>query len=142
MRRFAFTLIAAALAAFPAGAADSPEICKVLRGLGDEARRTGEPQRISADIGLTTPAACRPETGGAAGLSFCEVAARESGLAWRLYDCVETIVAGPQVATRGEHAEGRNRNAITHLTAALSHGARLDLSESGGRYAIVVWAPK
>ena len=52
------------------------------------------------------------------------------------------LAAETQVTTGGEHAEGRGRKAITRLTAKLAHGVRVDLNEAGGRYDIVVWAPK
>ena len=37
---------------------------------------------------------------------------------------------------------GRSRDAITHLTGRQAHGVRLDLSEAGDHYDIVVWSPK
>lgn len=142
MRPLGYALMIAALTAAPAGAQPMPALCKTLHELGDEARRSGQPQRISADVSLADTAACRPATAGAAAKAFCDVGAREVGLAWRLQDCVETLAASPQVTTRPEHAERRSRNAITHLTAKLAHGVRLDLSETSGRYDIVVWSPK
>jgi hypothetical protein len=142
MRSLAYALVMVALSAAGARADEAPALCKALRGLGDEARRSGQPQRFSADVALAAPAPCRPVTVNAAAQAFCDTAAQESGLAWRLYACVETMAAEPRVATRGEHAEGRSRNAITHLAARLAHGVRLDLSETTGRYDIVVWAPK
>lgn len=142
MRRFGYALLISALCAAPACAADAPRLCGALHALGDEARRSGEPQRISAEVDLGAAAACHPVTENAATRSFCDAAAQEIGLAWRVYGCVETMAAEPQVTTRAEHAEGRGRKAITHLAARLAHGVRLDLNETGGRYAIIVWSPK
>ncbi|HEV7383326.1 MAG TPA: hypothetical protein VGN89_00495, partial [Phenylobacterium sp.] len=141
MRRLIYALIIATLCAAPARAQPMPALCKALHGLSDETRRSGEPQRISADVAFAAPAACRPVTGGAAARAFCDAAAQESGLAYRVLSCVANMAAGPQVTTRNEHAEGRGRDAITHLTGKVG-GARLDLSETAGRYDIVVWAPK
>ena len=142
MRALVPALVIAVLAAAPAWADETPALCKALHALGDEARSSGAPQRISADVALADAAACRPLTASAAARAFCDTAGREVGLAWRLQDCVETLAASPQITTRPEHAERRSRNAITHLAASLAHGVRLDLSETGGRYDIVVWAPK
>jgi hypothetical protein len=142
MRRLGFALLIAALCAAPASAAEAPPLCKALRALGDEARRSGEPQRISAGVDFSAPADCRPVTDNAATRSFCGAASQEGGLAWRIHGCVDTMAAETQVTTRGEHAEGRTRKAIAHLTAGLAHGVRLDLEEAGGRYDIVVWSPK
>jgi hypothetical protein len=135
-------MIAVLSAAAPARALDLPPLCKALHELGDQARSSGAAQRISADVALADAAACRPVTANAATAAFCDTASREAGLAWRLQDCVETLAASPQITTRPQHAERRSRNAITHLAAGLAHGARLDLTETGGRYDIVVWAPK
>ena len=48
----------------------------------------------------------------------------------------------PTVTTRHAHAEGRSRDAITRLTGRQPHGVRVDLTEAGDHYDIVVWAPK
>jgi hypothetical protein len=141
MHRLGYILLIATLCAAPARADELPALCKALHGLSDEARRSGQPQRISADVAFAAPAACRPVTDGAATRAFCDTAAQESGLAYRVLSCVANMAAGPQVTTRNEHAEGRGRDAITHLMAKVG-GARLDLSETAGRYDIVVWAPK
>jgi len=142
MRPFLYALIAAALAATPALADQTPPLCKALRALGDEARRAHEPQRISADVNFAAPAPCRPATDNPSAWAFCDVAAQESGLAYRLLACVANFADEPLVTTRDQYAEGRSRKAITHLTASLVHGVRLDLAEAGGHYDIVVWAPK
>ena len=143
MRRLALALLLAALLPPLAAAADeTPPLCKALRGLGEAARMSGQPQRISADVALAAPAGCRPVTDSPATRAFCDEAARAAGLAWRIYDCENTLAADTQVTAGGEHAEGRSRKAITRLTAKLAHGARVDLSQAGGRYDIVVWAPK
>jgi hypothetical protein len=141
MRRLIYALLVATLCAAPARAEPLPALCKALHGLSDQARRSGEPQRVSADVAFAAPAACRPVTDSAATHAFCDAAAQESGLAYRVLACVANMAADPQVTTRNEHAERRSRDAITHLTAKV-RGARLDLSETGGRYDIVVWAPK
>lgn len=141
MHRLGYLLLIAALSAAPAQAQQMPPLCKALHGLSDEARRSGEAQRIAADVAFAAPAACRPVTAGAATRAFCDVAAQETGLAYRVLACVANMAAEPVVATRNQHAEGRSRDAITHLSAKV-HGARLDLSEAGDRYDIVVWAPK
>src|SRR5258708_2151677 len=59
MRRLAYALMIAALSAAPAWADETPPLCKALRGLSDETRRTGEPQRISAGVDFAAPAPCR-----------------------------------------------------------------------------------
>jgi hypothetical protein len=141
MHRLGYALLIATVCAAPATAQPLPALCKALHGLSDEARRSGEPQRISADIAFAAPAACRPVTEGAATRAFCDAAAQESGLAYRVLGCVANMAADPLVVTRNEHAEGRSRDAIAHLTAKVG-GARLDLSETGRRYDIVVWTPK
>ncbi|HEY0438409.1 MAG TPA: hypothetical protein VGC92_17340 [Phenylobacterium sp.] len=142
MRRTVIAVVIATLAAGPAAALEAPPLCKALHGLGEEARTSGAAQRISADVDTAAPAACRPVTDNPAARAFCDAAAHEAGLAWRLYDCENSMAADPQVTTRAEHAEHRTRKAITHLAAKLAHGVRVDLSETGGRYDIVVWAPK
>jgi hypothetical protein len=141
MRRLGYVLLIATLCAAPARAEQLPALCRALHGLSDEARRSGEPQRISADVAFAAPAPCRPVTDSPATRAFCGAAAQESGLAYRVLGCVANMAADPEVATRNEHAEGRGRDAITHLTAKV-HGARVDLRETGGRYDIVVWTPK
>ena len=143
MRRLASAaLLIAVLFADPALADPMSPFCKTLRGLADQARQSHEPQRITASVNLAGPADCRPATDNAAIRAFCEAAAQESGLAWRIHGCVDSLAAQPQTVTRDEHAELRTRKAIVHLTAGLAHGARLDLSETAGRYDIVVWAPE
>jgi hypothetical protein len=141
MHRLGYALLIAAIAAVPAWADEAPPLCKALRGLSDETKLTGEPQRISAGVDFAGPAPCHAVTDTAAARAFCDAAAQESGLAYRVLNCVANMAAEPQVATRPEHAERRSRDAITHLTARL-HGARLDLNEASGHYDIVVWAPK
>src|SRR5438270_8446606 len=130
MRRLTFALFAVALSAAPAFADQTPALCKALHVLDDEARRTGEPQRIWAGVDFAGPAPCRPVTDNAATRAFCDTAGQESGLAYRMLACVANMADEPKVATRNQHAEGRSRDAITHLTARLVHGVRLDLSEA------------
>jgi hypothetical protein len=142
MRQIIYALFIAALSAAPAFAQETPALCKALHGLDAEARRTGEPQRIWAGVDFAGPAPCRAVTDNAAAHAFCDTAGRESGLAYRLLACVANMADEPRVVTRNAHAEGRSRDAITHLTASLAHGARLDLAEAGDHYDIVVWSPK
>jgi hypothetical protein len=141
MRRFGLAVAIAALSVAPAAQADeAPPLCKALRGLAEDAGRTHEPLRIAvaADTGQT----CRATPDTAATRPFCDAATTATGLAWRLYDCVNTMAAGPQITTTGEYAEGRSRKKITHLAARLAHGVRLDLTTTTARYDVVVWAPK
>ena len=70
------------------------------------------------------------------------MAAQETGLAYRLLDCVANMAAEPSVTTRNQHAERRSRDAITRLAAKQAHGVRFALTEAGDHYDIVVWAPK
>ena len=142
MRALIYALFAAALFAAPAFAEDMPTLCKALHGLDEEASRTGEPQRMWAGVDFAAPAPCRPLTDNAATRAFCDAAAQESGLAYRLLACVANMAAEPVVSTRNAHAEGRSRDAITHLTARRAHGVRFDLTEASGHYDIVVWSPK
>jgi hypothetical protein len=142
MRRLIYALFVATLSATPAFADETPAICKAIHGLDDEARRTGEPQRLWAGVDFAAPAPCRAVTDNAATRAFCEAAGRESGLAYRLLACVANMADEPGVTTRSAHAEGRSRDAITHLTARQAHGVRLDLTEAGDHYDIVVWLPK
>lgn len=142
MRRLLYALFIATLSAAPAFAEEMPALCKALHGLDDQALRTGEPQRMWAGVAFAAPAPCRPVTDNAATRAFCDAAAQESGLAYRVLNCVANMAAEPKVTTRGEHAEGRRRGAITHLTARRAHGVRFDLTEAGDHYDIVVWAPK
>jgi len=142
MRRLGPALLLAALSAAPARALDLPPLCKALRGLGEEARSSGQPIRISAAVDLGAPGDCRPAADSAAARAFCAAAAQAEGLAWRIYDCENTLSSDAQVTTRAEHAEHRFRKAITRLTFNVGHGARFDLTEASGRYDIVVWAPK
>jgi hypothetical protein len=142
MRRLIYALFVATLSAAPAFADETPALCKALRGLDDEARRTGEPQRMWAGVDFAAPAPCRPVTDTAATRAFCDTAARESGLAYRLLACVANMADEPRVTTRNAHAEGRSRDAITHLAGRQAHGVRLDLTEAGDHYDIVVWSPK
>ena len=142
MRQLIYAVFVATLLAAPAFAQDMPALCKALHGLDDEAQRTGAPQRIWAGVAFAAPAPCRAITDNAATRAFCDAAAQESGLAYRLLNCVANMAAEPAVTTRGEHAEGRGRKAITHLTARRAHGVRFDLAEAGDHYDIVVWAPQ
>ncbi|MGZ3375854.1 MAG: hypothetical protein ACXU8S_04590 [Phenylobacterium sp.] len=142
MRRLICALLFATLTAAPAVAQELPPLCRAVHGLGDEARRTGEAQRVLAGVAFAGPAPCRPVTDNAATRAFCDVAAQETGLAYRLLDCVANMAAEPGVTTRNEHAERRSRDAITHLTARQAHGVRFDLTEAGDHYDIVVWSPK
>jgi len=128
------------LAAPSAYADETPPLCKALRGLADEAARTREPLRIS--IAADAAQTCRATPDDAATRPFCGAASAATGLAWRLYDCVNTLSAEPQITTTGEHAEGRSRKTITHLAARLAHGVRLDLTAAPDQSALVVWAPK
>jgi hypothetical protein len=138
MRPIALALMIAALSAGPAFADDAPPLCKALRGLAEAARGTGQPLRISLDAAQ----ACHATPENDATRAFCVPASTATGFSWRLYDCVNTMAAQPQVTTTGEHAEGRTRKKVTRLTAALAHGVRLDLTASADQHEIVVWAPK
>jgi hypothetical protein len=142
MRQFIYALAIAIVSATPAFAEETPALCKALHGLDDETRRTGEPQRMWAGVDFAAPAPCRAVTDNAATRAFCDAAARESGLAYRVLACVANMADEPRVTTRSAHAEGRSRDAITHLTARQAHGVRLDLTEAGDHYDIVVWSPK
>jgi hypothetical protein len=142
MRRLIYALIIPTFFAAPAFADQLPALCTALRGVDDEARRTGEPQRMWAGVDFAAPAPCRAITDSAATRAFCEVAAHEGGLAYRLLACVANFADEPGVTTRRAHAEGRSRDAITHLTGRQAHGVRVDLTEAGDHYDIVVWAPK
>ena len=142
MRQIIYALFIATLSATPALADQTPALCKALHGLDDEARRTGAPQRMWAGVDFAGPAPCRAVTDTAATRAFCDAGARESGLAYRILACVANMADEPGVTTRNAHAEGRSRDAITHLTARLAHGVRLDLTEAGDHYDIVVWSPK
>jgi hypothetical protein len=137
MRPIALALAISVLTISAARAEEIPPLCKALRGLGEAARRTGDPLRFSID-----GQACHATPDNAATRSFCGPASAANGLPWRLYDCVNTMAAQPQVATTAEHAEARTRKTITHLTAGLAHGVRLDLTAGADRYDVVVWAPK
>jgi hypothetical protein len=146
MRPIGLTLAIAALSAASvapvAWADEAPPICKALHGLADQASRTHEPLRIS--IAADAAQACRATPDDAITRPFCDAASTATGLAWRLYDCVNTLAAEPQITTTGEHAEGHSRKVITHLAAKLARGVRLDLSVAPdtGHYDVVVWAPK
>ena len=142
MRLLAPALLALTLIAAPAFADDTPALCKALHSLDDQTRTSGEAQRIWAGVDFSGPAPCRPVTDNAATRAFCDAAAGESGLAYRLLACVANMAAEPKVTTRNAHAEGRSRDAITHLTAKRSHGVRFDLTETGDHYDIVVWQAK
>jgi hypothetical protein len=142
MRRLLYALMIAAFSAAPAIADGLPPLCTALHGVDDEARRTGEPQRIWSSVDFAAPAPCRAVTDNAATRGFCDAAAHESGLAYRLLECVANFADEPSVTTRRAHAEGRSRDAITHLTGRQAHGVRVDLAEAGDHYDIVVWAPK
>ena len=142
MRQIIFALAIAIFSETPAFADQTPALCKAIHALDDETQRTGEPQRISAGVDFAGPAPCRPVTDNAATRAFCDAAGRESGLAYRLLACVANMAAEPQVTTRAAHAEGRGRDAITHLAARRAHGIRFDLTEAGDHYDIVVWSPK
>lgn len=142
MRRLISALFVAALSATPAVADQTPALCKALHGVDEEARRSGETQRIWAGVNFAGPAACRPVTDNPVTRAFCDVAAGETGLAYRLLACVANIASEPGVTTRNAHAEGRSRDAITRLTARQAHGVRFDLTEANDHYDIVIWAPK
>jgi hypothetical protein len=142
MRQLLLALLVATLSAAPAFADETPVLCKALHSLDDETRTSGQPQRMWAGVDFSGPAPCRPVTDNAATRAFCDAAAQESGLAYRLLACVANMAAEPQVTTRNEHAEGRSRDAITHLAARRGHGVRFDLTEASGHYDIVVWEQK
>jgi hypothetical protein len=142
MRPLIYALFIATLSTTPAFADQMPALCKALHGLNDETRRTGEPQRMWAGVDFAAPAPCRAVTDNASTHAFCDAVAHESGLAYRVLACVANMADEPGVSTRNAHAEGRSRDAITHLTARLAHGVRLDLTEAGDHYDIVVWSPK
>jgi hypothetical protein len=140
MRRFGLALAIAVLSAASVAPADeAPPLCKALRGLADEASRTHEPLRIAVAADAAQTCRATPDT--AATRPFCDAASSATGLAWRLYDCVNTMAAGPQITTTGEYAEGRSRKKITHLAARLAHGVRLDVTALADRHDVVVWAP-
>lgn len=142
MRRLGLALLLTTAIAAPAHALDMPPLCQALHGLADEARSGGQPIRISAGVDLGAASDCRPAGASAAAKAFCDAASSADGLAWRIYDCENTMASGAQVFTRAEHAEHRFRKAITRLTFSLGRGVRFDLNEAAGRYDIVVWSPK
>jgi hypothetical protein len=142
MRPLICALFIATLSAAPALADETPALCKALHAVDDEARRTGETQRIWAGVDFAAPAPCHAVTDNAATRAFCDTAAQETGLAYRLLACVANMASEPGVTTRNQHAEGRSRDAITRLTARQAHGVRFDLTEASGHYDIVVWSPK
>lgn len=137
-----------AVSASAVEAAEPPALCKALHGLADEARRTGEPQRISIIRG-DRALECRRATPGAATAAFCSAAfaAEPAVAAWMAAECVQTLAADPQITTGPEASGYKTRKAITHLAAKLGGGVRLDVAHaapSSGytptvRYDIVVW---
>jgi len=140
MRRFGLALAIAALSVASARADETPALCKALHGLADEAARTHEPLRMAVAASGAQPCLATPDN--ATTRLFCDAASAATGLAWRLYDCVNTMAAEPQITTTDEHAERRSRKAITRLAARLAHGVRLDLTAAGDHYDVVAWAPK
>ena len=139
MRPIGLALLALALAAPAAGAAEPPPLCKALHGLADEARRTGQPQRISLVVGADRRAACEP---GSAGAALCAAldGAEPHVAPWLISDCLQTMAADPQITTGAEPSGYRNRRILTHLAAKLGGGVRLDVSYApAGRYQLVVW---
>jgi len=134
----AIAALSAALVAPAAWADDAPPLCKALRGLAEAARGADQPLRISLDAAQ----ACHATPDNDATRAFCAPASTATGLAWRLYDCVNTMAAEPQIATTSEYAEGHSRKKITHLAARLAHGVRLDLTAGADRNDVVVWTPK
>lgn len=129
-------ILAAALAAPTARAAEPAPICAALHGLAEAARQGGQPQRISVT------SAYRAE--GAPGRAFCDAAGGgdPDGLPWQVRSCVETMAADPQIGFGGSHPGIPHDRLITHLAAKLGHGVRLDLAARAGGYDVVVWAPR
>jgi hypothetical protein len=148
MLRSALALMTVVVSASAAEAAEPPALCKALHDLADQARQTGQPQRVSIIRG-DRALECRRQTPGAATAAFCSAAfaAEPAAAAWMAAECVQTLAADPQITTRPEASGYKTRKAITHLTAKLGGGVRLDMAYAASSsayaptvgYDIVVW---
>src|SRR5438045_2920433 len=125
MRPLSLALAALALSAPAAVAAEPPALCKALHALAGEARRSGEPQRISLAVGADRGSACRPASTGAAVAAFCAAAegAEPHVTPWLVSECVQTLAADPQITTGAEPSGYRGRKMLTRLAAKLGGGA-------------------
>ena len=156
MRSLRLGLLFAALSACVAHGAEVPAVCKALRALGEDARASGAPLRMSAVAAADGAVSCPSGGAGPAVRSFCDAIAGASGseaarrFPWLLYDCVDTLAAAPQVITADGREGPRARMKVTRLAAKLARGVRMDMSfapataaawSEAGRYEVVVWAP-
>ena len=162
MRALVLGLAALAASAPPAWALDIPPICRALHRLGDEARATGQPQRIAlVKARASTPMACEPGAKTAAQADFCEAATGAIGaefhhlFPWRLDDCVRTLAGDPRVTTVDEFTGVPRKPKLTTLFAKLGDGVWMESTwtpgpdaDQGpnkgyyGRYDLVVWKPQ
>lgn len=125
-----------ALSASAAHALEMSPVCKALHGLGDAARASGQPQRVT----LTGPT-CDRGTPGPATAQFCAaLLGADSGAApWLLRGCVQTLAADAQVTTGKAPSGFGEKREITRLVAKLGGGVRLDVQGTKDRYELVVW---
>jgi hypothetical protein len=140
MRPLLIALFLAA-AATPAAALDLPPLCQAMHGVADAARETGQPQRLAVTTGGCTSMGDTP-----AGRALCAASRGDDpdAFAWDLLrTCLNSLGAEPQVTTSADFVEvgARQRKRITHMSARMAHGVRLDLTYGTGRYDLVVWAP-
>jgi hypothetical protein len=162
MRKLSLGLAAALAACAPAAQAlELAPICSALHRLGEEARTTGQPQRISlVKANAASPMACEPGARTSAQAAFCEAATEAIGAEfhhlypWRLYDCLRTLAADPRVTTADEFTGVPRRQKLTRLEARLGGGVWMESvwapgpdADQGanrgyyGRYDLVVWRP-
>lgn len=140
MMRLTLALVLAA-AAGPAAALDLPPLCQALHGLADAARETGQPQRLSVSANGCAPGA---ESGAARAFCAASGAGDPDAFAWDLMrSCLNSLGTETQVTTGAEGDVGpRHRKRISHMTARLGHGVRLDLAYGAGRYDLILWSPR
>ena len=146
-------LAAGAVLSASAAQAEDLVFCHALRAVREEAKGAHEPFRITAEVapGPGGALTCRPALDAPALRSFCDAAVASVGaegghmLAWRVFQCVDTVISGSTLTTTDEVIGPRNRRKISHVAADMGGGVRLDLSQpaaSPGRYDLVIWRPR
>lgn len=148
------------LSATPALAADAP-FCAALRALGQEARTSGEAQRVAVLKQEAMVFACGRTNDVAAQRAFCDAALGAVGVEfthafpWKVYDCLKRDQLRPKVEQVDQYTGLRGRRKIVHLSAGWKDGTRLDIrfhpdgdfgdapefKDYWGFYRLVIWRP-
>ncbi|CAN5525704.1 hypothetical protein BH10PSE14_BH10PSE14_19300 [soil metagenome] len=137
------------------------DFCRALSSLKNEARSSGNPQRVAVvkEEAMTFACARNKEVG--AQVAFCAAALDAVGIEfthafpWLVHDCLRADHIRSTIETVDQYTGLRGRKKVRHLWARWGDGTRLDLRfepwgdfaddakfrDYWGAYKMVIWQP-